>query len=263
MLLTGEAQHSSIGVTDSVVTTRLSSLLPVPHALLHEKRAAAVSAYLSLRGNLTACPGMARCAFVTIFLALALFCIVAPTSGDKCAPPPSDPADHTFCSRRYFTMPRVQYGGPLSQSLDAFHWYNPAQLFDGKSLQDYFRFSVVWWHTFLGDGRDIFGGGSKNFPWHVAADPMQRARDTVDAAFELFEVLGVKFYAFHDRDVAPTAFLPDGRIDLDATNANLMEIVRYMKTKQEQTGVKVLWGTANLFSHRVYATLICSRLHLL
>lgn len=195
---------------------------------------------------------MARCAFVTIVLAFALFCVVAPTSGDKCAPPSSDPADHTFCSRRYFTMPRVQYGGPLSQSLDAFHWYNPAQLFDGKSLQDYFRFSVVWWHTFLGDGRDIFGGGSKNFPWHAAADPMQRARDTVDAAFELFEVLGVKFYAFHDRDVAPTAFLPDGRIDLDATNANLMEIVRYMKTKQEQTGVKVLWGTANLFSHRVY-----------
>ena len=192
---------------------------------------------------------MTRNSAVPLLLALALACAVASVAAE-CVASSFDP---TRCSRRYFTMPRVAYGGPLSQSLDAFHWYNPSQLFDGKTLQDYFRFSVVWWHTFLGDGRDIFGGGSKTFPWHAAADPMQRARDTVDAAFELFEVLGVKFYAFHDRDVAPTAFLADGRIDLDQTNANLMEIVRYMKAKQEQTGVRVLWGTANLFSHRVYA----------
>ena len=97
---------------------------------------------------------------------------------------------------------------------------------------------------------NIFGGASKTLPWLANLDPMQRARDTVDAAFELMSKLGIPFYAFHDRDIAPEATKADGTIDVVQSEKNLREIAKYLKQKQDQTGIKLLWGTANLFSNR-------------
>jgi xylose isomerase len=138
----------------------------------------------------------------------------------------------------------VVFEGPSSQNPLAFKWYDKDRLVLGKRMQDQLRFAVCYWHSFCGDGSDPFGGDSFERPWQHMADPMAGARAKADAAFEFFAKLGAPYYCFHDRDVAP-----EGATPRDSVN-HLREMVDVLAAKQAATGMKLLWGTANLFSHR-------------
>lgn len=143
-------------------------------------------------------------------------------------------------------IPAIKYEGPSSKNPLAFRWYNPMEQVEGKTMQDHFRFSVVYWHTFRGTGSDPFGAPTLLKPWDDGSPSLENARRRVEVAFEFFQKLGVPYYAFHDRDVAP-----EGNT-LAETNRNLDEIVKVLKDQQARTGIKLLWGTANLFSHPRY-----------
>jgi xylose isomerase len=141
---------------------------------------------------------------------------------------------------------KIVYEGPESGNPLAFKHYNAAQQVGGKSMAEHFRFSVAYWHTFCGVGVDPFGVGTANRPWHAAGSAMPAAEQKLQAAFELFTKLGVEYYCFHDRDIAP-----EGK-DLAETNKNLEAICSQALQMQKDTGVKLLWGTANLFSNPRY-----------
>ncbi|MCI0499873.1 MAG: xylose isomerase [Planctomycetales bacterium] len=138
----------------------------------------------------------------------------------------------------------VQFEGPQSSNPLAFRHYDPAAVIRGKTMAEHLRFAVCYWHTFKGLGGDPFGGPTILRDYNVAADPMQAAEDTLRAAFEFFTKLNVGFWCFHDRDIAPEAK------DLAETNRRLDVIVAKAKKLQQETGVKLLWGTTNAFSHR-------------
>lgn len=138
---------------------------------------------------------------------------------------------------------KIRYEGPDSKNPLAFKHYNPNKKVGKKTMKEHLRFSVAFWHTFKGTGSDPFGGPAYDRPWDAADDCMQRAEDTMRAAFEFFTKLGVPFYCWHDRDIAPEAD------NLKETNARLKSIVSLAKKLQRDTGVKLLWGTSNCFSH--------------
>jgi len=140
----------------------------------------------------------------------------------------------------------VRYEGPGSEKALAFRWYDPDRLVLGKRMEDQLRFAVCFWHTFCSTGSDPFGGATFDRSWNRAGPLMEVARLRAEAAFELFTRLGVRRYTFHDRDVAPEGPTPR------ETLANLRAVVEQLGRHQERTGVKLLWGTANLFSHRRY-----------
>jgi xylose isomerase len=140
-------------------------------------------------------------------------------------------------------VPKVAYDGPDSTNPLAFRHYNPDEVVEGKPMKDHLRFAVAYWHTFRGTGSDPFGPGTMLRPWEDGTDSVEMAQKRVRVAFEFMEKLGVPFYCFHDRDVAP-----EGK-DLAETNRNLDAVARVLKEEQQRTGVKLLWGTANLFSH--------------
>lgn len=140
----------------------------------------------------------------------------------------------------------IKYEGPDSQNMLAFRHYDANALIEGKTMRDHFRFAVSYWHTFRGVGSDPFGPGTMVRPWETPADPMTMALQRVDVAFEFLEKLGCDFYCFHDRDVAPEA------ASLSECNDQLDVIADRLEEKQKQTGKKLLWGTANLFSHPRY-----------
>jgi xylose isomerase len=137
----------------------------------------------------------------------------------------------------------IAYEGPDSNNPLAFKHYNPQELVEGKTMAEHLRFSVAYWHAFCNGGADPFGEATRQMPWNDADDPMTAARQRAQAAFEFCEKLGVEFYCFHDRDVAP-----EGK-DFAQTCRNLDEIAGILKSEQERTGVKLLWGTACLFAH--------------
>ena len=139
---------------------------------------------------------------------------------------------------------KIAYEGPDSESALAFRWYDPDKQVLGKSMAQQLRFAACYWHTFCWQGNDAFGGQTLMRPWFESGDPIQQAELKLAVAFEFFEKLGVPHYCFHDRDVAPEGS------SLKESNANLDRIVDLMEQKIEETGVKLLWGTANLFSHR-------------
>ncbi len=141
---------------------------------------------------------------------------------------------------------KISYEGPTSRNPLAFKHYDAAKVVGGKTMADHLRFAVSYWHTFKGTGQDPFGSPTMIRAWESAADPIQRAKDTMDAAFEFFTKLGVPYWCFHDRDVAP-----EGETFSDSVK-NLETITAYAKQKQAETGVKLLWGTANLFSNPRY-----------
>jgi xylose isomerase len=141
---------------------------------------------------------------------------------------------------------KISYEGPKSKNPLAFKWYNPEEVIEGKSMKDHLRFSVVYWHTFRGMGADMFGAGTAFRPWEAATDSVDNARNRVRVAFEFIEKLGAPFYAFHDRDVAP-----EGKT-LKESNKNLEEVGKVLMEEQQRTGIKLLWGTANLFTHPRY-----------
>ena len=142
----------------------------------------------------------------------------------------------------------IRYEGASTTNPLAFRVYNPDRVIAGKRMEDHLRIAVCYWHSFAWPGSDIFGEGTFDRPWiGNAADPIGAARQKMDAAFEFFSKLGTPFYCFHDRDIAP-----DGA-DYGETLGNLHAMVDYAAEKQEQTGVKLLWGTANVFSHPRFA----------
>ena len=141
---------------------------------------------------------------------------------------------------------RIHYEGPESENPLAFKFYDENKIVAGKTMKEHFRFSVAYWHTFCGTGGDPFGPGTKVFPWSENSDPMDAAKARLDAAFEFFTKLGVPFYCFHDRDIAPQGS------SVEESRRNLEEIIDLASIKQEESGVKLLWGTANLFSDPIY-----------
>ena len=138
---------------------------------------------------------------------------------------------------------KIQYEGPSSKNPLAFRHYNPEEVVEGKKMKDLLRFTVCYWHTFRGTGSDPFGPGTLLRPWDDGTDSVENAVNRVDAAFEFIEKLGCPFYAFHDRDVAP-----EGKT-LAESNKNFDAVAKALKAAQARTGIKLLWGTANLFSH--------------
>ena len=143
-------------------------------------------------------------------------------------------------------VPKIQYGGPKSRNPLEFKHYNPDEVVGGKTLKDHLRFSVVYWHTFSNPLSDPFGAGTAVRPWDDGSNSVENAQRKALVAFEFIEKLGAPFYAFHDRDVAP-----EGKT-LKESHANLDEVVKIFKEEQARTGVKLLWGTANLFSNPRY-----------
>jgi xylose isomerase len=153
----------------------------------------------------------------------------------------------TLGDKEYFKGIRpVKYEGKESDNPLAFKYYDAGRKVGKKTMEEHFRFAMAYWHTFCGTGGDPFGPGTKLFPWLMATDPMQRAYEKMDAAFEFNTKIGIPFYCFHDYDLveeAPT---------LKESEARLQKIVEYAKKKQKSSGVKLLWGTANLFSNPRY-----------
>ena len=141
---------------------------------------------------------------------------------------------------------KIPFEGPKSKNPLAFKYYNPTELVEGKSMKDHLRFSVVYWHTFRGRGSDPFGAGTAIRPWDNGSETVDNAKKRARAAFEFMEKLGAPHYAFHDRDVAPEG------TNLKHTNRNLDAVVKVLKEEQKRTGIKLLWGTANLFSNPRY-----------
>ena len=143
-------------------------------------------------------------------------------------------------------VPKIQYGGPKSRNPLDFKHYNADEVVDGKTMKEHLRFSVVYWHTFCNALSDPFGAGTALRPWDDGSNSVANAQRRAKVAFEFFEKLGAPFYAFHDRDVAP-----EGN-NLKESHKNLDEVVKVLKDEQARTGVKLLWGTANLFTNPRY-----------
>ncbi|MDA1272446.1 MAG: xylose isomerase [Verrucomicrobia bacterium] len=143
-------------------------------------------------------------------------------------------------------IPKISYDGPSSRKDLSFKQYNPDELVEGKTMKDHFRFSVTYWHTFRGQLSDMFGVGTAVRPWEDGSNSVGMAQKRARVAFEFMEKLGVPYYAFHDRDVAP-----EGR-NLKESNRNLDSVVKVLKQEQKRTGIKLLWGTACLFAHPRY-----------
>ena len=140
----------------------------------------------------------------------------------------------------------IAYEGPQSRNPLAFKHYNPGEIVEGKSMRDHLRFAVVYWHTFRGTGSDPFGAGTMQRPWDDGTNSIKNAQNRARVALEFVSKLGAPYYCWHDRDVAP-----EGK-SLKESNQNLDAVAQVLKAEQQRTGVKLLWGTANLFSHPRY-----------
>lgn len=139
-------------------------------------------------------------------------------------------------------IPKLRYEGPDSQNEFAFHHYNPDEMLGGKTMREHLRFAVAYWHSFAWPGGDPFGGQTFERPWF--GDTLELAKLKADVAFEMFDILDAPFFCFHDADVRPEG------ADFAENTRNLEEITDYFAQKMETSSTKLLWGTANLFSHR-------------
>lgn len=140
----------------------------------------------------------------------------------------------------------VPYEGPETDNPLAFRWYDADRQVGEKTMAEHLKFAVAYWHTMKGDGSDPFGGPVYDRPWDTGSDAMDVAEKTQDALFEFCQKLGVKYYCFHDRDVAPAGDT------IEETNENLQHIIDRAENLQDETGVELLWGTACLFDHPRY-----------
>ncbi len=143
-------------------------------------------------------------------------------------------------------IPQIKFEGLESDNPLAFRWYDENRIVAGKTMKEWFRFAGAYWHSFCGSGADPFGEPTHIFPWNEKADAVERAKDKADAAFEFLTKLGLPFYCFHDVDVV------DYGNDINENDKRLQTLTAYLKQKQTASGVQLLWGTANLFSHRRY-----------
>ena len=141
---------------------------------------------------------------------------------------------------------QIKYEGNESDNPLAFRWYDADKKIAGKTMKEYLRFACAYWHSFVGNGADPFGEPTHIFPWDQKTDPVERAKDKMDAAFEFITKMNLPFYCFHDVDVV------DYTNDVKDNEKRLEAITAYAKQKQKESGVKLLWGTANLFSNRRY-----------
>ena len=149
--------------------------------------------------------------------------------------------------KEYFPgIQKIKFEGKDSDNPLSFKYYDPEKLVNGKPMKEHLRFATAYWHTFCGTGGDPFGPGTKIYPWDIDNDPIQSAHQRLDAAFEFFTKPGTEFFCFHDRDMSP-----EGE-NVKETNKLLQDFSELAKHKQEESGVKLLWGTANLFSHPRY-----------
>ena len=138
---------------------------------------------------------------------------------------------------------KIVYEGPKSDNPLAFRWYNPEEVIEGKTMKEHLRFTVCYWHTFRANGSDPFGAATMQRPWDDDTDSVENACNRARVAFEFFEKLDAPYYAFHDRDVAPEGS------SLAETNQSFDAVADVLKEQQDRTGVKLLWGTANMFSN--------------
>jgi xylose isomerase len=143
-------------------------------------------------------------------------------------------------------IPQIKFEGLESDNPLAFRWYDESRVVAGKTMKDWLRFAGAYWHSFNGSGADPFGEATHLFPWDTAADPIARAKAKMDAAFEFLAKLNLPYYCFHDVDVV------DYSNDVADNERRLQTMVEYARQKQAASGIKLLWGTANLFSHRRY-----------
>ena len=153
----------------------------------------------------------------------------------------------TLGNKEYFKgIGKIKYEGPKSDNPLAYKWYNEDHVIAGKTMKEYLKFAVAYWHSFCNVGSDPFGPGTHKFPWDHAGNPIERAKDKMDAAFEFITKLGIPYYCFHDID------LVDEGANLSEYESNISAIVDYASMKQKASGVKLLWGTANVFANPKY-----------
>ena len=153
----------------------------------------------------------------------------------------------TLGNKEYFKgISQIKYEGPQSDNPLAFRWYDENKMIGGKTMKESLRFACAYWHSFVGNGADPFGEPTHIFPWDEKSDPVERAKDKMDAAFEFITKMNLPYYCFHDVDVV------DYGNDILENERRLQTLTDYAKQKQSSSGVKLLWATANLFSHRRY-----------
>ena len=150
-------------------------------------------------------------------------------------------------AKEYFPqIGKIPFEGTESKNPMAFHYYDAERTVMGRKMKDWLKFAMAWWHTLCAEGGDQFGGGTKSFPWNGDPDKVQAAKNKADAGFEIMQKLGIEYYCFHDVDLCQEADT------IEEYEANLKEIVAYLKEKQTATGIRLLWGTANVFGHARY-----------
>ena len=150
-------------------------------------------------------------------------------------------------AKEYFPqIGKIPFEGPESKNVMAFHYYQPEKVVMGKKMKDWLKYAMAWWHT-LGDASgDQFGGSTRSYEWDKADNAVQRAKDKMDAGFEIMQKLGIEYFCFHDVDLIEPAD------DIDEYEANMKAITDYALEKMSGTNIKLLWGTANVFSHKRY-----------
>lgn len=152
-----------------------------------------------------------------------------------------------MATKEYFPgIGKIKFEGKESKNPMAFRYYDADKVIMGKKMSEWLKFAMAWWHTLCAEGSDQFGGGTKTFPWNDSANPVEAAKHKVDAGFEFMQKMGIEYYCFHDVDLCAEADT------IEEYEANLKEIVAYLKQKQQETGIKLLWGTANVFGHKRY-----------
>jgi len=150
-------------------------------------------------------------------------------------------------SKEFFkNIPQIKFEGTESDNPLAFRWYDESKIVAGKPMKDILRFACAYWHSFVGSGADPFGEPTHIFPWNEKSDPIERAKDKMDTAFEFITKMNLTYYCFHDTDVI------DYTSDVADNDKRLQTLVEYAKQKQAASGVKLLWGTSNLFSNKRY-----------
>lgn len=155
--------------------------------------------------------------------------------------------DYIIGNKEYYKgIGKIRYEGKDSKNPLAFKWYDENKVVNGKTMKEYFRFAVAYWHSFVGTGNDPFGPGTREYSWNNEADPISKAKAKMDAAFEFITKMGIPFYCFHDFDV-----VEEGST-IGESDKRMQTMVEYAKEKQKSSGVKLLWGTANVFSNPRY-----------
>ena len=151
--------------------------------------------------------------------------------------------------KQYFpNIEKIKYEGPASKNPLAFRYYDAERVVKGKKMKDWMKFAMAWWHTLCAEGTDQFGGNAKSFLWNarLAEDPIAASKEKMDAGFEFMTKMGIEYFCFHDVDLVPEA----DTVEEYERNYNTM--LDYAEQKMKETGIKLLWSTANVFGHRRY-----------